>query len=400
MHYEVRALDRSTAVVSMVFDALSAEDAATQARQAGLSVLQVRERAAPGGWRRVLQGSSGAAFPLGLFSQELLTLLEAGLSVVEAIETLSEKETHGDRRQLLEQVVAGLYQGQSLSQALERFPEAFPVLYVATVSASERTGDLPQSLRRYVIYHNQLDLVRKKIISASIYPALLLGVGGLVIVFLLGYVVPRFAVIFEDLGRDLPFLSRLLMDWGALVARHAAALGLGALAAVASLVFWLSRAQTRAMLLSRLMSIPSIGERMRIYQLARYYRTLGMLLRGGIPIMTALTMTAGLLGGQLRSSLAKATLQVRQGVPLSEAMETSGLTTAVSQRMLRVGERTGQMGDMMERIAAFYDDEIARWVDWFVRLFEPVLMLIIGIAIGFIVVLMYFPIFELAGAMQ
>lgn len=399
MHYEVRALDRSTAVVSMVFDAVSADDAAAQARQQGLSVLQVRQRSASGGWQGLLQ-RSGAAFPLGLFSQELLTLLEAGLSVVEAIETLAEKETHPERRQLLGQVVASLFQGQSLSQALERFPGAFPVLYVATVRASERTGDLPQSLRRYVIYHNQLDLVRKKIISASIYPALLLGVGGLVIVFLLGYVVPRFAVIFEDLGRDLPYLSRLLMDWGALVAQHSATLGLGVLAVLVAAGFWLSMPQTRAMLLRRLMAIPALGERMRIYQLARYYRTLGMLLRGGIPIMTALTMTAGLLGGQLRSSLTQATEQVRQGMPLSQAMESAGLTTAVSQRMLRVGERTGQMGDMMERIAAFYDDEIARWVDWFVRLFEPVLMLIIGIAIGFIVVLMYFPIFELAGAMQ
>ncbi len=399
MHYEVRALDRSTAVVSMVFDAVSADDAAAQARQQGLSVLQVRQRSAAGGWRGWLQ-RSGAAFPLGLFSQELLTLLEAGLSVVEAIETLAEKETHPERRQLLGQVVASLFQGQSLSQAMERFPGAFPVLYVATVRASERTGDLPQSLRRYVIYHNQLDLVRKKIVSASIYPALLLGVGGLVIVFLLGYVVPRFAVIFEDLGRDLPYLSRLLMDWGALVAQHSAALGLGVLGVLLAAGFWLSLPQTRAMLLRRLMAIPALGERMRIYQLARYYRTLGMLLRGGIPIMTALTMTAGLLGGQLRSSLTQATQQVRQGMPLSQAMESAGLTTAVSQRMLRVGERTGQMGDMMERIAAFYDDEIARWVDWFVRLFEPVLMLIIGIAIGFIVVLMYFPIFELAGAMQ
>jgi general secretion pathway protein F len=399
MHYEVRALDRSTAVVSMVFDAASAEDARVQAQQQGLSVLQVRAKGASAGWRSWV-GRSGAAFPLGLFSQELLTLLEAGLSVVESIETLSEKETHEERRQLLGQLVAALYQGQALSTAMERFPGAFPALYVATVRASERTGDLPQSLRRYVIYHNQLDLVRKKVVSASIYPILLLSVGTLVIVFLLGYVVPRFAVIFEDLGRDLPYLSRLLMDWGSLVAQHTVALLAGVGTALTLLVLWLSRSSTRAAIWARLMRIPALGERMRIYQLARYYRTLGMLLRGGIPIMTALTMTAGLLGGQLRTQLAQATQQVRQGMPLSQAMEGAGLTTAVSQRMLRVGERTGQMGDMMERIAAFYDDEIARWVDWFVRLFEPVLMLIIGIAIGFIVVLMYFPIFELAGAMQ
>jgi general secretion pathway protein F len=125
-----------------------------------------------------------------------------------------------------------------------------------------------------------------------------------------------------------------------------------------------------------------------------------MLLRGGIPIMSSLHMTAGLLQGHLRGQLTQATRQISEGMPMSQAMEGAGLTTAVSSRMLRVGERTGQMGEMMERIARFYDDEIARWVDWFIRLFEPVLMLIIGVAIGGIVVLMYFPIFELAGSLN
>ena len=125
-----------------------------------------------------------------------------------------------------------------------------------------------------------------------------------------------------------------------------------------------------------------------------------MLLRGGIPIMSSLNMAAGLLQGHLRSHLQQATRKISEGVPISLAMEGCGLTTPVSSRMLRVGERTGQMGEMMERIARFYDDEIARWVDWFIRLFEPILMLVIGVAIGAIVVLMYFPIFELAGSLN
>jgi general secretion pathway protein F len=213
----------------------------------------------------------------------------------------------------------------------------------------------------------------------------------------LGYVVPRFARIFEDLGRDLPYLSRLLMDWGLLVADNTLALLAGAGAVVALLVLWLRRPATRQMLLSRLMEIPALGDRVRVYQLARFYRTLGMLLRGGISIMSSLAMTADLLQGHLRGQLALATRRISEGMPISQAMDGAGLTTPVSSRMLRVGERTGQMGEMMERIARFYDDEIARWVDWFIRLFEPVLMLIIGVAIGGIVVLMYFPIFELAG---
>ncbi len=398
MQFDVRALDRSTGVVSLVLEAVSAQAARAQAQQQGLAVLRVRAKG-QAGWSRA-RGPSNQAFPLGQFSHELLTLLEAGLSVVESVETLREKETKPERQQLLAQLVTALYQGESLSQALERFPGVFPALYVATVRASERTGNLPESLGRYVVYQNQLEVVRKKLISASIYPALLLIVGSLVIVFLLGYVVPRFARIFEDIGRDLPYLSRLLMDWGRLVADHTLELLAGVVGSGALLAFWLTRPATRQALASRLMQIPALGERVRVYQLARFYRTLGMLLRGGIPIMSSLGMTSGLLQGHLREQLAQATRQISEGMPMSQAMDGCGLTTPVSSRMLRVGERTGQMGEMMERIAHFYDDEIARWVDWFIRLFEPLLMLVIGVAIGGIVVLMYFPIFELAGSLQ
>jgi general secretion pathway protein F len=156
----------------------------------------------------------------------------------------------------------------------------------------------------------------------------------------------------------------------------------------------------RQSVMRALWRIPAIGERIRVYQLARFYRTLGMLLRGGIPIVTALEMVSGLLDNALRVQLAKASDCIREGQPISFAMETYGLTTPVALRLLRVGEHTGGMGEMTERIANFYDEEMARWVDWFTRLFEPLLMAFIGLVIGGIVILMYFPIFELAGSIQ
>ena len=266
--------------------------------------------------------------------------------------------------------------------------------------ASERTGDLPQALQRYVDYQEQMESVRKKIVSASIYPVILLAVGGLVTLFLLGYVVPRFSRIYEDLGSNLPFMSRVLMQWGQLLAANGPTILVGAIAVLASLGWVLSREVTRSWFLARLWSIPALGERVRIYQLARFYRTLGMLLQGGTPVVTALTMSADLLQQGLRARLEAASARISEGISLSVAMEESGLTTPVAQRMLAVGERTGRMGDMTDRVAAFYDDEIARFVDWFTRLFEPLLMTVIGIVIGGIVVLMYFPIFELAGSIQ
>jgi general secretion pathway protein F len=283
---------------------------------------------------------------------------------------------------------------------LAQFPGTFPPLFVATVRASERTGGLPEALEKYVAYQSQLDTVKKKIVSASIYPVLLMVVGTLVIAFLLGYVVPRFAKIFEDLGGDVPWMSKLLIGWGHFAADYGlvllAAIGL----AIAALAFWLSLPETPARLLKALQRIPALGERIRIYQLARFYRSLGMLLRGGMPAVASLELVSGLLPGALNQQLDTATQLIREGTPLSQAMEKTGLTSAVSARMLRVGERTGQMGEMMERIAMFYDSEISQWIDWFVKLFEPLLMAFIGLVIGFIVVVMYFPIFELAGSIR
>jgi general secretion pathway protein F len=225
-------------------------------------------------------------------------------------------------------------------------------------------------------------------------------VGTLVIGFLLGYVVPRFAKIFEDLGGDVPWMSKLLIGWGHFAHDYGVIL-LSVLAAIAvALGVWLTRPGTPAKMVQWLQKIPSIGERIRIYQLARFYRSLGMLLRGGMPAVASLDLVVGLLPGALHQQLIAATQLIRQGTPISQAMEHSGLTSAVSARMLRVGERTGQMGEMMERIAMFYDNEISQWIDWFVKLFEPLLMAFIGLVIGFIVVVMYFPIFELAGSIR
>jgi len=151
---------------------------------------------------------------------------------------------------------------------------------------------------------------------------------------------------------------------------------------------------------TKLWQIPAIGTRMRLYQLARFYRTLGMLLRGGTPVVSAIDMASDLLAPALKPSLARAREAIREGRTISEAMSLHGLTTPVALRMLRVGERSGRMDEMMDCIAVFLDEEIARWVDWFTRLFEPLLMAFIGIVIGVIVVLMYLPVFELAGSIQ
>ena len=374
------------------------EVASRQVSERGLKVLTIAPKRQFGlGFQNK---SLSKDFPLGQFSHELLTLLDAGLSLVEAIETLAEKEYKPQRKELLSRLINELYQGAPLSRAIAQFPHVFPPLYIATVRASERTGGLSEALEKYVAYQNQIDIVRKKIISSSIYPAVLGIVGSLVIAFLLGYVVPRFSRIFESMGGEVPWMSRMLIQWGHIVTDHGTTILLGVVGVIVLFVLWLRHPATPAMLLRFFQRIPTIGERIRIYQLTRFYRSLGMLLRGGMPAVASLELVMGVLPGALNERLILATQQIREGAPISVAMERNGLTSPVSVRMLRVGERTGQMGEMMERIALFYDEEISQWVDWFVRLFEPLLMAFIGLVIGFIVVVMYFPIFELAGSIK
>ncbi|MDP3538816.1 MAG: type II secretion system F family protein [Azonexus sp.] len=342
----------------------------------------------------------GGKFPLPLFTRQMLSLLKAGLTVVEGLETLAAQDQGSVTSDVLGSLLASLREGQSLSAALQRHPEAFPDLYVATVKASERTGDMPEALQRYIVFHEKLADLKKKIVSAAIYPVLLMSVGAIVTLFLLGYVVPRFALVFADSGRDPEGLSSLLFAWGGFINNHAAGLGVGLLLGIAGVVGLLSLPAVRAALGRSAWRVPGLGERIRLVFLARFYRTSGMLLRAGIPLKTTLGMVADILPAALRDGLQRAIADIEQGQPFSKAAERNGLTTPVAMRMIAVGERSGQLGDMMEAVATFYDEEINNLVDTFTRLFEPLLMTIIGGIIGGIVLLLYMPIFELAGNFQ
>jgi general secretion pathway protein F len=392
MRYAIKAVKSGGAVVSLSFDARDERDANAQAQAQGYAVLAVRRA---GSMR--LPGLGGAKFPLVLFTQELLALLKSGITLVEALETLAEKESRASTMHVLTGLLLRLREGRSFSSALQAFPDAFPELYTATVRASERTGNLHEALARFVAYQTQLDSLKKHLVSASIYPVILVSVGGLVGMFLLGYVVPRFSHIYQDIGGDLPWLTRMLIAWGGVVEANGPALLAVAAGTVAGLVFWLRQPGARRWIGRQILRIPAIGERVRIYQITRFYRTVGMLLAGGTPVPQALTMVSGLLDQDLRQRLAAALRRIKEGQPISVSLDAHGLTTPVALRMLRVGERTGMMGEMMERTAAFHEEELGRWVERFTRTFEPLLMAVIGVVIGGIVMLMYFPIFELAG---
>jgi len=376
------------------------------------SRIEAEQSARQGGLMRVLDvqaeglrffssfGARRSGFDLSLFAHELVALLGAGLSLIETLETLAERQEHAaGAGSVLDDLVRRMQEGQSFSSALKNFPAIFPELIIASIAASEHTGEMVPALQRYLRYHEQLGVIRQKIISASLYPAMLCAVGSAVALFLLCFLVPRFSRVYEGMEDKLPLASRWLMHWGSFASEHWLLIAGLLVALAAALPMMLARPGARAWMGAALQSNRWLGGRIKLMQLARFYRSLGLLLSGGIPVTKAMHMAQGLLPLRLQPAALSATLEVTQGRSLSDSLHAAALTTPVALRLLRAGERNGQMAEMLEQTAAFHDKEIAHWIDRFARLFEPVLMLVIGLAIGGIVILLYLPIFELAGSL-
>ncbi|WP_432382773.1 type II secretion system F family protein [Duganella sp. P38] len=396
MQFDVRTLSAEMVISQLRIDGRDEADARRQVEARGLFVSAITPVRAglPG------RGGKRRALSLVLFSQELLALLTAGLGIVEGLEALLEKEASPATRGVLERLLAGLREGQRFSAVLAGQPDLFPPLYVGIVKAAEGTSDLPRALARFIDYQQRIDAVRARLVSAAIYPCILLLVGGGVSLFLIGYVVPRFAEVYQGAGRNLPWLSQQMLNWGQFAGAHTTLVLAAIGAALLALVLGVRRLIASGGLARLLGKLPGIGERVRIYELSRLYLTLGMLSEGGITIVHAIETVQGMVSPAMRANLHSARAAVEAGLPLSAAFEASQLTTPISLRMLRVGERTGDMGPMLTQSAAFYDGEISRWIDRFTRTFEPLLMAAIGLVVGAIVVLLYMPIFDLAGDMS
>lgn len=400
MRYDVRALTADNLVTHLTVDASDALDARRQVEAKGLFAASVTPSRA-GSLNRLRTGTAKAEkLSLVLFSQELLALLTAGLSIVEGLEALLEKEANDASRSVLSRLLGGLREGKRFSSVLAEQPGLFPPLYIGIVRAAEGTSDLPRSLQRFIDYQQRIDGIRGRIVSAAIYPSILMLVGGSVTFFLVGYVVPRFAEVYQGAGRDLPWLSQLLLSWGQVVATHKSVVFPTVLMGLLFIGFSLRRFFQRGGAARLIAALPGIGERARIYELSRLYLTLGMLLEGGITIVQAIRTVQGIVSPDVARHLDAAQHAIESGTPLSVAFEANQLTTPVSLRMLRVGERSGELGAMLTQSAAFYDGEISRWIDRFTRSFEPLLMAAIGIIVGAIVVLLYMPIFDLAGSLS
>ncbi|KVN83142.1 type II secretion system protein [Burkholderia ubonensis] len=379
-------------IVEDEIDAKDVADArAIRARDA--VVLSVR------GKRGIARRKRTPKFALSLFLQELSTLLDAGLVLIEAIEALREKANDSAAAEILGKVLATMYEGQPFSKALAAQPLVFPPLLVATVESSEGSGQLPVALQRFQHYEVRLEQIKKRVTGALVYPCVVLTVGAVIMLFMAFMVIPRFSAVFETM-QQLPPAARAMLAWSDIVKAHGTMLLSGLAVGLVVTVLALRTAAARSALLRAMWRLPKLKDVCHLFVLARFYRTVGLLLLGGTPLVDALGLAGKILPADYAGRLALALEQLRAGCTASTVLAAHGLTTSVAERLLRVGEQSGDLGGMCERIAHFHDGALDRAIEMFSKIFEPVLMLCVGGMVGTIVVLLYMPIFELAGSVQ
>lgn len=396
MHVSLNVVRGRGAPQSLDLQAASVDEARAQATALGYAVLSVRPAAGVLGL--LARPAAGTRFDVSVFVEQLRDLLQAGLSVIEALQT-QRRGARSGAATVIGALERQLREGHSLSAALAADP-TFPDLLVALVRASELTSDLGQSLTRFLEHEVRVAEVRHRLVSTAIYPLLLIGVGGAVLVFLLFYVMPRFARMFEGMTATLPWSARAMVVWSHGVHTYGAWwLGAG-LSLVVALLMVTNSAPVRARLLAAVLEQPHLRDHLKVYYLSRWYRATGMLVQGGIPLPESLGLSNRLLPAALQAGGERVEAGVRQGLSPSVAHVRAGMVTPVAEQLMLAGERTGDLGTVLGRIAQYHEAEVSRSLERTMRAVEPIVMVAIGVGVGIVVVLMYLPIFELAAAIQ
>jgi type IV pilus assembly protein PilC len=335
-----------------------------------------------------------------IFNQQFVTLIRAGLPILKALDLLAERLTDPKLSVHIRRVRDEVRNGALLSDAFAR-QGVFPPIYSTSVLAGERSGSLAEVIERFIGYQKLSLSVRKKLLVSLMYPALLVVMVIGLIIFLITFVVPNFAELYSSMNAQLPAPTLILIAIGT-TARSYVLLGFGVLvAAIFAFRFWARTPSGKEAVDRVLLKVPVMGEVWLKYQVAQFSRVLSTLLIGGIPLMQALETASDSLGTKvLQQALAKAAKLVREGQSLSGALRTNGMFPSLALDMIEVGESTGALPAMLGSIAEFYEDDVATSVTAALSLIEPVIMIIMGIFVAFVLVSLYLPIFSLADSIR
>jgi type IV pilus assembly protein PilC len=401
MEFRCRLATASGQITEGIYVADSETALRRELEDKGLYVLDVKSA---GGGLGVLRRSRGGKIKLHeflVFNQELATLLKAGMPLVQSLEILRRNIPNPVFKGVLDDVYEKVRSGTALSDAFEAHPRHVTPIYTASLMAGERSGSLEQVLRRYVSYVQVISAVRRRVISALVYPAVLtlLSVG--VVAIIVVRVVPEFSTFYAGFDAELPLATQVIVAVSNAVRSQILLL----LALLAGLVVggrWLLRQPEHRRRVDRLiLRLPGLGGIARQFATSQLSRTLATLLGGGIPLVTALDVASRSVSNRhIAAQMADITRQVREGQPLSAAMAAKGEFPDVSVKMVEVGEATGALQDMLNAIADFYDEDIETKLSRFLLLIEPVLLVVMGIVIAALLIALYLPVFQLSSALS
>jgi type IV pilus assembly protein PilC len=391
-----RVADANGRVFSQVEAAGTLDEARQKLVDRGFYVYSVESRGSVLGMlsRRKQRQIGGSDFLI--LNQQFNTLVKAGIPILRALDLLATRATTPKLRPVITQIRDRVREGKSLSEAVDE-AGVFSKVYSTAILAGEKSGNLPGVLDYYIAYQKVSTGVRKKILASLVYPVLLVVVATVIVTYLVTAVVPKFAVLYRDLGVELPTSTKLLM--ALTVDYRFVVLGVvGLVALVAFGVFLWSRTDDGGATFDRLkFKLPVIGDTLLKFQVAQFSRTLATLLTGGTTLVTALqTASDALTSKLLRATILRATQMVREGESLHSSLATTGVMPEMALDMVEVGESSGALGPMLTSIAEFYEEEVSLRLGALVAIIEPVMLIFMGILVAFILISLYLPIFSLS----
>jgi type IV pilus assembly protein PilC len=401
MEFRCRLASPSGEITEGVYIADNEARLRHELEEKGLFVLSLQPKGAIGGVSLQLpQRRSINTREFLVFNQELATLLKAGMPLVQSLDLLKRRVTSPTFRTVLEDVHEKVRSGTALSDAFAAHGDLFPRVYTASLLAGERSGNLDAVLRRYVEYTKIIANVKRKTVSALIYPAILVSLAIVLVTIIILKVVPAFSDFYVSFGADLPLVTRIIVRASDFVGRYFLLLAFGIGAAVIAIVGWVRRPGQQARFDHLILRLPMLGQIASKFATSQMARTLATLLGGGLPLVNALDIAAKSVGNQfMAGQLEVVSARVREGESFAGALEKRRVFPEVAVKMAEVGESTGALQEMLNTVADFYDEEISTSMERFVTLVEPVLLVIMGLVIAGLLLALYMPLFQLSSVL-
>ncbi len=385
-------------------ESIIATDGATarsEFERRGAHVFEVRTRGGLLGWGKPRRRGRIKMATFLIFNQELVALLHAGLPILRSIELLLERQVSPTWKEVLTDVRDRITSGASLSDAFIAQGELFPRLYPTSIKAGEKSGELEPVLRRYLKYQKTMVALQRKVISTLIYPALLVAVSAALIAILMTFVIPRFTEFFSEFGTELPLLTRVVIGTASWIRDHIVVILLVAASGGFLLRRWGNTEKGREFFHAQLLRLPFVGGIFRRFSISQFTRSLATLLSGGTPLVPSLETASEAVGNRYVSRRIAGTIpKVREGRELWWALEETGLMTNLAIEMIKVGESSGALEEMLNSVSEFYDDEIDAQLARLVAFVEPAVLVVMGAVIATILMAVYLPLFTILSKMK